>query len=470
MSGNFRQGFTSLEHEIELERLPVIGQVPAWLSGTLVRNGPAKFEVGEEKYRHWFDGLAMLHRFSFSNGEVSYSNRFLQSQGFKNAVESGKIKYSEFATDPCRTIFQRVTSLFFPPEYSHNANVNLTKIAGHFVAMTEAPLAIEFDLKTLETVGVFDYEDQVPGALTTAHPHYDFVRDAVINYVLRFSRRSTYHVYRIAPGGEQRTIIGSVPVKEPSYMHSFGMTEHYIVLAEFPLVVNPLRLLMSGKPFIENYQWKPESGVQFIVLSKEDGQVVGTYESEAFFAFHHINAFEMNGEIVVDISAYPDSTIIDALYLDRLRGPGGSEVPTSEFRRYRMPVRGDAATYDVLSQESIELPRINYRRCNTKEYQFVYGVSSRKDQPDDFTNQLVKVDVRSRTAKVWLKDNCYPGEPVFVAAPGGTAEDEGVILSVVLDANKGNSFLLILEADTFDEIARAEVPHHIPFGFHGQYF
>jgi carotenoid cleavage dioxygenase-like enzyme len=62
------------------------------------------------------------------------------------------------------------------------------------------------------------------------------------------------------------------------------------------------------------------------------------------------------------------------------------------------------------------------------------------------------------------------GEPVFVAAPQATHEDDGVILCVVLNANKGTSFLLVLEANSFAEIARAEVPHHIPFGFHGQYF
>jgi carotenoid cleavage dioxygenase-like enzyme len=45
-----------------------------------------------------------------------------------------------------------------------------------------------------------------------------------------------------------------------------------------------------------------------------------------------------------------------------------------------------------------------------------------------------------------------------------------VVLSVVLDGEKGNSFLLVLDAKTFTEQARAEVPQHIPFGFHGEFF
>ena len=53
--------------------------------------------------------------------------------------------------------------------------------------------------------------------------------------------------------------------------------------------------------------------------------------------------------------------------------------------------------------------------------------------------------------------------------PGAEAEDAGVVLSVVLDAAAGRSFLLVLDAATFEELARAEAPHHIPFGFHGQF-
>jgi carotenoid cleavage dioxygenase-like enzyme len=74
------------------------------------------------------------------------------------------------------------------------------------------------------------------------------------------------------------------------------------------------------------------------------------------------------------------------------------------------------------------------------------------------------------SSATWFSEGCYPGEPVFVAPPQAKAEDEGVVLSVVLEANRGNSFLLILDAQSFAEVARAEVPQHIPFGFHGQFF
>jgi carotenoid cleavage dioxygenase-like enzyme len=56
---------------LEPVTLPVRGELPAWLEGTLLRTGPSKFEVGTRTYNHWFDGLAMLHRFGFGRGRVS---------------------------------------------------------------------------------------------------------------------------------------------------------------------------------------------------------------------------------------------------------------------------------------------------------------------------------------------------------------------------------------------------------------
>jgi beta,beta-carotene 9',10'-dioxygenase len=119
---------------------------------------------------------------------------------------------------------------------------------------------------------------------------------------------------------------------------------------------------------------------------------------------------------------------------------------------------------------SIELPTINYKRCNTHDYSITYGVGASKQHPEVLSDLLLHVDVRQHTTTIWSQENCYPGEPVFVEAPDASAEDDGVILSVVLNAEKGNSFLLVLDAHTFGEIGRAKVPHHIPLGFHGQFF
>ena len=123
----------------------------------------------------------------------------------------------------------------------------------------------------------------------------------------------------------------------------------------------------------------------------------------------------------------------------------------------------------MISDQPLELPRINYR-LNGKDYGIAYFAGGDSSRPQDFIDRLLKIDVRSGASHSWSEEGCYPGEAVFVASPGATAEDDGVLLSVVLDARQNTSFLLVLDAGSFTEIARASVPHHIPFGFHGQYF
>jgi beta,beta-carotene 9',10'-dioxygenase len=105
-----------------------------------------------------------------------------------------------------------------------------------------------------------------------------------------------------------------------------------------------------------------------------------------------------------------------------------------------------------------------------RDYRYAYATSLRDPGVPGFLDQLAKLDVAEGSLGTWHEEGCFPGEPVFVAAPDGDGEDEGVLLSVVLDARRGTSFLLALDAADLHEVGRAHVPQHIPFGFHGAYF
>jgi beta,beta-carotene 9',10'-dioxygenase len=467
VTADYRLGFTTQDREVSVDQLPVTGALPRWLTGSLVRTGPAKFEVGERSYNHWFDGLAMLHRFGFGEGRVSYVNRFLRTRAYREAEKTGRISYAEFATDPCRTLFQRVVQVF-DPRSTDNASVNVMRLGDEYVAMTETPLPVAFEPETLRTLGVADWASGLPGQLTTAHPHYDDSTGEMVNYVTHFAPASKYRLYALKPGAGKPREIASVPARKPAYMHSFALTERYAVLVEYPLVVNPPSLALSRRPFIENYRWEPDRGTTFTVIDRHAGAVERRVQGPPFFCFHHVNAFESGDELVIDLAAYEDASIVQALYLKHLRA--GPSPIRAELRRYRVPLgsSGDVSG-ERLADGALELPRIDYRTRNTRPYRYVYGDGMRGGD-SDFLDQLVKVDVDSGDVKAWSEDGCYPGEPVFVPAPDQRSEDDGVILSVVLDARAESSFLVVLDASSFEEIARALAPLRIPFGFHGSYF
>jgi beta,beta-carotene 9',10'-dioxygenase len=408
--------------------------------------------------RHWFDGFAMLHHFGISSGDVSYANRFLQTRAYRAAEAKGEIVYSEFGTDPCRSLFGRVFSLF-SPKISDNANVNLTKLGERYISMTETPIPVEFDAETLETIGV---AYKPPGLLTTAHPHLDRASGGMLNYAAKVGPRNRYRFFLLPPGERTPRVIGEMPVKEPAYMHSFGLTERWLVLAEFPFVVNPISIPLSGRPYIENYRWKPELGTRFTLVDRSNGEASGPFETDACFCFHHVNSYEENGAVVVDACTYGDAEIVRDLYLERLRG--GKPVQMAELRRFRIEPGSGKVSSEQLAH-AIELPRINYGSHNERPYRYVWGL----DAQSGWYDRIVKVDTSDGGTREWSEDGCSPGEPVFVAAPDASAEDEGVLLSVVFDARSGRSSMLVLDAADLSELARAEAPHHVPYGFHGQF-
>ena len=462
----FELGFKSLKAETHLPRIAVDGKLPQWLNGSLLRNGPALFEIGEERFNHWFDGLAMLHAFSFSDGRVSYRNRFLRSSAYKAWKEEGRIKYSELATDPapdpCRQIFSGVSSL---PVLGRvpNANVSIEKLAGQFRAHTEIPIPVRFNPKFLRTLGV----DAPPmnGRLGTAHPHHD---DAT-------GERFSYEVELVPPSGlrvisEKRGVrkeLAFIPQASPGYLHSFGLTRRYVVMLTQPYNFNMAKFLGPDRgPIITNYEWHPELPSQIILVDRKRGGVVKTFETEAFFAFHHINAYEKGDRVIVDVCAHKDAGVIDALYLKRIRKD--HNVPQARYRRFEVnPSTGKLSKRDLI-EAVIELPQKNYDAVNGRHYRYAYGVGL-KSANSGYIDQLVKADVKTGESKIWRERGVYPGEPVFVPRPHPRGEDDGVIMSVVLDGGRRRSALVVLDARSMEEIARASVPHHIPFGFHGLY-
>lgn len=102
----------SCEHEI-IDPVDgvVSGEIPKWINGSLLRNGPGSIKVGDMTFNHLFDAAALLHRFNIVDGKVTYQCRFLQSETYKKNLAANRIIVSEFGTsivpDPCQSIFER---------------------------------------------------------------------------------------------------------------------------------------------------------------------------------------------------------------------------------------------------------------------------------------------------------------------------------------------------------------------------
>ena len=169
---------------------------------------------------------------------------------------------------------------------------------------------------------------------------------------------------------------------------------------------------------------------------------------------------------MVDIVAYDDASIIDALYLDKLRAGDARRVG-------RPPAALPAAARgrDGTRRGAATTSRSSCRGSPTAAA--VGGPTAtstrRRSGGGDFLDSLVKIDVDDGAAAQLGRGGLLRRGAGLRGGAGRDAEDDGVVLSVVLDAAAERSFLLVLDARSFEELARAEAPHRIPFGFHGDF-
>jgi carotenoid cleavage dioxygenase-like enzyme len=461
----YELGFQSLGEEISDRTLPVEGTVPEWLSGALIRNGPGKFEFGDRRATHWFDGLALLRRYGFEDGSITYTSRFLLSEAYENAAAGNGA--SEFASDdgPFRTAWRWLRSLG-PPEPADNANVHVARFGEHYVALTEAPRRIAFDPTTLETGSEFRWTDDITEHLTTAHFRVDPHRGETIGYSIELGRSPSYHLYRIADGGTRRKPIASVPAIGPGYVHDCAITASHIVLVETPLRIAVLRALLPwSEGLLGMLEYDEDRQTRFIVVNRDSGRVVADPRVSPFFTFHHVNAYEADGEVVVDLVAFEDDSILEAMTLDSLSGGAFDRAPDGRFVRYRLDLETGTTTRSRRYDGGVELPTTP-RAVRGRPYRYAYAQATDRSG----ANGLLKLDVERETATEWWERGVYVEEPRTVQRPDGTDEDDGVVIAPALDTKRERSMLLVFDAETLTELARAPLPHAVPFGFHGRFF
>lgn len=491
---------TSLSHCLEsvpehpdLVQLPVTGTLPSYLyTSTLYRVGPGRYETTYSdgkpfKVLHWFDGFSLLHAFTIdaSANTVAYRNRFLSKSLLRTieATPSTAFKGIAFAnSDPCRSLlgkfFQLWTSNSVDPETSlppiPNISVTVQNIPGKgTVVRTDATSNLALDEENLEIDHFFTFKQLNPalsGVMSPAHGHYDADAKEFINVTcsLGFSK-SEYNIFKVSSSGQVHIL--ATFSDTPCYIHSFATTPKYVVLCIWPLEIKSLSVLWN-QSVMDGMHFYPNHPTRYIVISRAENRVVAKYESPSFFCFHTVNAFDTPDGIDIDLCHYEDHSILESLSLDNLRL--ATDLPLSTLVRVSLPNLSTAianrdkepheASLHTLSGHVLELPRVNPNYLR-KAYRFVYGVSK------DVTvfDVISKVNVETGERWVWGLEKSVVGEPIFVPNPEGQEEDDGSLLVVVLDDDVRESMLIVLDAKSMTEVARAVVPQIVPLGFHGMF-
>ncbi|KAM7057946.1 beta,beta-carotene 15,15'-dioxygenase [Molossus nigricans] len=509
-------GRNKKEHP-EPVKAKVTGKIPAWLRGTLLRNGPGMHTVGETRYNHWFDGLALLHNFTIRDGEVYYRSKYLRSDTYKANIEANRIVVSEFGTmvysDPRKNIFTRAFSYLshIIPDFTDNCLINIMKCGEEFYAITETNYIRKINPQTLETLEKVDYRKCVGINVATSHPHYDSAGNVLnIGTSIMDKGKTKYVIFKIPATVPDRTK-GKSPLQHmevlcsltsrsllsPSYYHSFGVTENYIVFLEQPYRIDILKMATA---YIQGVNWAScltfhkQDKTYIHIIDQRTGKPVPTkFYTDPMVVFHHVNAYEEDGSLLFDVIAYEDNSLYDYFYLANLKQDikersGNNPIPA--LKRFAVPLRTDqnaevgsnlvqlaSTTARALKEKDdqvycqpellfkgLELPQINYAH-NGKRYRYVFAVDVHTSSSP---TKILKYDLLTKSILQWEEDYCWLSESLFVPTPGATDEDDGIILSVIISSEPQKPpFLLVLDARSFTELARAYIDADVHPDLHG---
>ena len=523
-------------------------RVPKWLKGTLIRNGPAVFgslKQDGKRYNHLFDGLAKLSRFSFDDtyGEIVFQHSFIRSSWYDKIVKNIEDIPPSVVTGPVTPPFNLIENIYSALTSStlfDNVPVNIHQIGGNngpVVATTDAPVLLQFDPTTLQTRGKVQYKNSIvqPGGVelfSTAHPQYYLSKEDnetyTINYFLElrplpipfYPDSNIAHIVKINSNLE-RTKLASIPIGNGiiPYVHSFSITENYAILMIFPLYMD-LSKIVNGQGFLPQLEWKKHSNdtqIYVIDLNKKASfdkktgasDNVIQYNTKAMWAYHHINAFEEDNTITIDVNGYENADIVTAengfLYIPNAVDPvkRKNAVRDGNWFRIKVPMSSSAGSFVNFTQlpaidkhgktYTAELIRTNENLLPGTPIKYSYGLTG--FPPMDSSNNygsdksgvfkfwsIVKMDhdaaqslqhnkeSKASSISSWSYKNCYPSESIYVSRHKERQDhddDDGVVLSIVYEGNKRESFLLVLDAKSMEELGRCYLKKKICFSFHG---
>ncbi|MEW6704288.1 MAG: carotenoid oxygenase family protein [Pseudomonadota bacterium] len=458
-----RRGFLSRHEEGDVATVPLRGQLPGWLRGTCLLNGPALWDLPQGRFLHWFDGLAQLHALQIpgTGQPLSYRSRFLRSEAYERSLAAGKPVLGGYGTRDGRGLLSRLLSIANPPR-TDNAAVVMSRIGKRCIATTESDRAHWFDPYTLDSLGELRWRDEQKLPLMAAHPRVD-AQGRWWNVGIALGRTCEYRLFHATDDG-QRHVKASIPVKRAGYLHAFALTATHAVLWEAALRAQPLRFLFSGEPYIEHFDWLPAGGSRLHAVSLADGRV-RSWDAPPLLAFHAPQAFDAGHDIVLDLCTV-DPGVNEQLMIDRLRANPLGRDWLPRHLRFVLAAGAGSARIETLPGR-FDLPQVHHGMALQGPVRHVFGAGVDEATPGEFFNQVLKLDLASGEIRRWQREHALSLEPLFVPRPGGSTDDDGVLLVHTLADEDPGSVIVALDAATLQEQARIELPHVVPFGFHG---
>ncbi len=490
MGNSYLEGnFAPVREELTVTELPVTGNLPGYLDGRFLRNGPNPIAEVDPATYHWFMGDGMVHGVRLRDGRAEwYRNRWVRTPSVARILG-----------EPDPSAGRRPAA----PLTSVGPNTNVIEHAGRTLALVEGGVANYELTEELDTVGQCDFQGTLTGGYT-AHPKRDPLTGELHAVSYFFGRGNTVQYSVIGTDGRARRTV-DITVTGSPMMHDFSLTERHVVFYDLPVTFDsrqavaatpmpkllraPARMVMSsliGRVKVPDpvtarldssvpgnssfpYAWDPDYPARIGVMPREGGDAdVRWFDVEPCYVFHPMNAYDsdegVNGSVVLDVVRHPKMFATD------LRGP--NEGPPT-LDRWTVDLAEGKVRESRLDDRPQEFPRVDERLVG-RRHRYGYAMQNKADTGAVAGDSVLKHDfVGGGGATRSFGASRRASEFVFVPAGGSydsTAdEDQGVLMGFVYDTETDRSDLTILDAGTLETVAEVHLPTRVPNGFHGNW-
>jgi len=431
-----------------------------WMEGmSHYRLLPGIFPSGMDFH---FDGLATVMQFKFEEGELVVKTSYYESEtekNYKNCFYLGS-GTTHYGFDVCMK----------------NPAVNLLPIEGQLWLTIDTFSWGRVDPDTLATL---------PGSPDTkaltlnAHPACDpmtgecFVQHPCPKKANPRSNQACFSKLMPEDVNIGLAEIGRATLPENKILqhsHSPCVTPNYLVskLDSFDLG-SPV-----GSAGILRFVHQAEDN-DWLVMDRRTNQTRVLKANMGFVNNHFWNCFERDGHVVVD-SATATEDYLDNYFRQNLEHPQTNWTKLFYApQRCLVPFEGSNITCaPFIKEESLvfDYPTFNPVFKMKADYRFFYGIAPHRSPSDTsrWFQRIIKFDAQGGAVlKEWSAPNVYVTEADFIprsTAPG-SAEDDGVLVSVIYNSTSDSSAFAVFDAETLALLDTYSLPEVVPFHAHG---
>jgi all-trans-8'-apo-beta-carotenal 15,15'-oxygenase len=435
------------------------GRWPGSLTGSLYRNGPAWFDRGGVRYRHWFDGDGLMRAWHVRAGAVTHVARMLATRKFTHEQRVGRFEIQAAGTPIANPLPARNN------DDVSTANTAVIRIGNRVMALWEAGSAIEIDPDTVETRGPVTWRPDLAAAPFSAHPLLERDGSAWNFGSLTFFNRQALLLWRIgADGALLKTQILETPAN--GYLHSFAMTERHLVF-----VLMPYRMLDEKGAFFERLRFAANEPCRIAVVPKDALDEPRWFESDFAMVYHFADAFERGGVITVRAMRHADIEAARSPMAAAMRGEISDEQSSSDLVNLHLDLASGRARWEVPGTARMEFPAWDGRSPGNRGA-VIYAPTTFGKAEAPYFNGVTRIDLeRGHSDSFNYGPRVLSEEHRFIPRPGSGRPDDGWLLGSVLDWNRGRSGIALLDARRVSDgpIATAWLPYTLPLGFHGYF-